>query len=93
VSDSCVVTNASELLDAVSSDAKVIEVRGTVSGMPMITLRPGVELRGGVLEFGAKGMRLTAGNTLDGVTMRTADDEVALLNDTSVRDLGTPTLR
>jgi hypothetical protein len=93
LSDSCVATNARELLDAVASDAKVIEVQGTVSGMPMITLRPGVELREGVLEFGAKGVRLTAGNTLDGVTVRTADDEVALLNDTSISDLGTLALR
>ena len=46
-----------------------------------------------MLEFGANGVRLTAANTLDGVTSRTADDEVALLNDTSVSDLGTLTLR
>jgi hypothetical protein len=87
------VGNAEELLDAVASNAAEIEVRGTVSGMPMITLRPGVVLRGGVLEFGAKGVRLTSQNTLDGVTVRTAADEVALLNDTSVDDLGTLTLR
>lgn len=85
--------NAEELLDAVASNAAEIEVRGTVSGMPMITLKPGVVLRGGVLEFGAKGVRLTSQNTLDGVTVRTAADEVALLNDTSVDDLGTLTLR
>ncbi|HET7744165.1 MAG TPA: hypothetical protein VFK76_05425 [Gaiellaceae bacterium] len=88
-----IVVNAEELLDALASDASEIEVRGTVSGMPMITLKPGVTLRGGMLEFGAKGVRLTSENTLDGVTVRTADDEVALLNDTSVEDLGTLTLR
>lgn len=93
MSESRVVGNAEELLDAVASDAAEIEVRGTVSGMPMITLKPGVVLRGGVLEFGAKGVRLTTDNTLDGVTVRTAADEVALLNDTSVDDLGTLTLR
>jgi hypothetical protein len=93
MTESRVVTNASELLEAVASDAAEIEVRGTVSGMPMITLRPGVTLRGGVLEFGAKGVRLTSENTLDGLTVRTAVDEVALLNDTSVDDLGTLTLR
>ena len=38
-------------------------------------------------------MRLTADNTLDGVTVLTADDEVAILNDTSVADMGTLTLR
>ena len=88
-----VVGNAQELLDAVGSDAVEIEVRGTVSGMPMITLKSGVALRGGVLEFGAKGIRLTSGNLLDGVTVRTADDEVAVLNDTSVEHLGTLTIR
>ena len=93
MSESRVVGNAEELLDAVASNAAEIEVRGTVSGMPMITLKPGVVLRGGVLEFGAKGVRLTSQNTLDGVTVRTAADEVALLNDTSVDDLGTLTLR
>lgn len=93
MSERRVVGNAEELLDAVASDAAEIEVRGTVSGMPMITLRPGVVLCGGVLEFGAKGVRLTSQNTLDGVTVRTAVDEVALLNDTSVGDLGTLTLR
>lgn len=93
MSEPVTVTNASELLAAVASDADDIEVRGTVSGMPMITLRPGVTLRGGVLEFGAKGVRLTAGNTLDGVTVHTAADEVAVLNDTSVADLGILTLR
>jgi hypothetical protein len=93
MTESLVVTTASELLDAVASEVAEIEVQGTVSGMPMITLRPGVTLRGGVLEFGAKGLRLTSGNTLDGVTVRTAVDEVAVLNDTSVGDLGTLTLR
>jgi hypothetical protein len=93
VSERRVVGNAGELLDAVASDAVEIEVRGTVSGMPMITLKPGVTLRGGVLEFGAKGVRLTSQNTLENVTVRTADDEVAVLNDVSVADLGTLTLR
>lgn len=83
-----VVRDASELLDAVGSDATNIEVQGTIAGMPMITLRPGVTLRGGVLEFGAKGVWLTSQNTLDGVTVHTAEDEVAILNDTSVEELG-----
>jgi hypothetical protein len=76
-------------LEAVGSDAAEIKVQGTISGVPMITLRPGVTLRGGVLEFGAKGVRLSSQNTLDAVTVHTADDEVAILNDTSVEDLGT----
>jgi hypothetical protein len=52
-----------------------------------------VKLRGGTLSFGAKGVRLTRDNELDGVTVLTEDDEVAILNDTSVVDLGTLTLR
>ena len=50
-------------------------------------------LRAGTLEFGAKGIRLTKDNTLDGVTVLTTDDEVAILNDTDVPELGTLTLR
>ena len=59
----------------------------------MITLPPGVRLRGGTLKFGAKGVRLTSDNEVEGVTVLTADTEVAILNDTSVADLGTLTLR
>lgn len=66
---------------------------GTIAGSPMITVPPGVTLRGGVLKFGAKGVRLTSDNTLDGMTVLTADDEVAILNDTGVADIGTLTLR
>lgn len=54
----------------------------------MITVPPGVALRGGTLRFGAKGVRLTSDNTLDGVTVLTEDDEVAICNDSSVADLG-----
>jgi hypothetical protein len=93
VSECRVVGSARELLDAAASDAVEIEARGTISGMPMITLKPGVTLRGGVLEFGAKGVRLTSQNTLEDLIVRTADDEVAVLNDTAVADLGTLTLR
>lgn len=63
-------------------------MQGTLSGMPMLTLRSSVTLRGGTLRFGANGLRLTT-DVLDGVTVLTADDEVAILNDTSVADLGT----
>jgi|GEM_PF-2761860 len=88
-----IVTTAQELLAAVESSTGEIEVRGSLGGMPMITLGPGVRLRGGTLRFGAKGVRLTRNNELDGVTILTADDEVAILNDTSVEDLGTLSLR
>jgi hypothetical protein len=87
------VETAADLLGAVSSGVKAIEVKGTISGMPMITLSPGVSLRGGTLKFGAKGLRLTRDNTVENVTVQTAEHEVAILNDTSVADLGTLTLR
>lgn len=87
------VTTAAELTEALSDGTREIEIAGTISGSPMITVPPGVTLRGGTLQFGAKGVRLTADNTLDGVTVITADDEVAILNDTGVADLGTLTLR
>jgi hypothetical protein len=64
-----------------------------VHGMPIITLAPGVQLRGGTLQFGAKGVRLTRGNVLKDVTIRTPEHEVAIRNDTSIADLGTLTLR
>ncbi len=87
-----VVTTGAELQQAIASGQRQIEVRGTLSGMPMITLPPGGKLKGGVLEFGAKGVRLTSDNELDGVAIHTADHEIAILNDTSVAGLGTITL-
>jgi hypothetical protein len=87
------VANAGELAEALSDGTREIQIEGTITGSPMITVPPGVTLRGGTLQFGAKGVRLTADNTLDGVTVLTQDDEVAILNDSSVADLGTLTLR
>lgn len=87
------VRTAGELADAIAAGASEITVEGEITGSPMITLPPGARLRGGVLRFGAKGIRLTSDNTLADVTVETADDEVAILNDTSVPDMGTLTLR
>jgi len=88
-----VVRTAAELTEAVQAGVQAIEVEGTIRGMPMITLQPGVRLRGGTLEFGAKGVRLTRDNELADITIRTTDQEVAILNDTSVADLGALALR
>ena len=93
VGGSSVVQSAAELVEALQTGVREIEVRGTLSGMPMVTLPPGVRLRGGRLKFGAKGLRLTSDNVVEGVTVLTADHEVAILNDTTVADLGTLTLR
>jgi hypothetical protein len=86
-------STAAELADAVRRQVPAIEVEGTLGGMPMVTLAPGVRLRGGTLEFGAKGVRLTADNALEDVTIRCPGHEAAVLNDTSVAGLGTLTLR
>jgi hypothetical protein len=88
MSQSRTVTTAAELQDAVQAGVQSIEVKGIVSGMPMITLGPGVRLHGGTLEFKAKGLRLTRDNELEGVTVRTSEHELAILNDTSAEGLG-----
>lgn len=88
-----IVRTAQELADAIGEGDLDIEVDGTIAGSPMITLPRGATLRGGTLRFGAKGVRLTSDNTLEGVTVLTEPDEVAILNDTSVTDLGRLTLR
>jgi hypothetical protein len=93
MSQARVATTAMDLQEALQSDATDIEVRGELTGMPMVTLPPGVRLRGGTLRFGAKGVRLTRDNVLQDVTVVTEPDEVAVLNDTTVADLGTLTLR
>ena len=59
----------------------------------MITLPPGVRLRGGTFEFGAKGVCLTRDNVLEDVVIRSPEHEIAILNDTSIADFGTLTLR
>lgn len=87
------VASVEELTEALTSGAAQIEITGTLSGMPSVTLPPGVSLRGGELVFGAKGLRLTSDNTLENTTITTSSHEVALYNDTSVSDLGTLTLR
>jgi len=86
------VATPAELLDALAT-ADDIEVDGSLTGMPMITLPPGVTLRGGTLRFGAKGVWLTSDNVLEDVTVIVPDWEVAIGNDTAVGDLGRLILR
>jgi hypothetical protein len=86
------VENGVELTQALADGASAIEVVGTVSGLPSLTLPPGASLRGGTLEFHAKGLRLTADNDVSDVRVVTAEQEPAIYNDTSVADLGTLSL-
>ncbi|WP_018295706.1 hypothetical protein [Corynebacterium lubricantis] len=87
------VKDAAELASAIKAHAAEIEVDGVITGSPMITLSPGTTLRGGTLRFNARGIRLTSNNTLEDVVVETPLHETAILNDTSVDDLGTLTLR
>lgn len=77
------MTTAAELADALGSGTADVRVEGEMTGSPMITLPPGTALRGGTLRFGAKGVRLPSDNTLEDITILTAGDEVAILNDTA----------
>jgi hypothetical protein len=83
------VSSAAELVDASSREGARIEVAGTLSGMPMTRLAPGVQLRGGELRFGAKGLQLTRDNSLDGIRVQTAEHELAIFNDLREETLGT----
>lgn len=87
------VSTPAELVEATQACVPEIEVRGILRGLPMITVAPGVRLRGGTLEFGAKGVRLTRDNVLEDIAIRVPEQEAAILNDTSMPDLGTMTLR
>jgi hypothetical protein len=86
------VSTAGELLDALRT-ADEIEVDGSITGMPMVDLRPGVVLRGGTLRFGAKGVRLSRDNRLEDITIVVPEHEVAIGNDTSFPDMGRLVLR
>ncbi len=44
------VDRVADLMQALQSGVEEIEVRGTLSGMPMVTLPPGVCLRGGTVQ-------------------------------------------
>ena len=84
-----VVTNADELQDAVKRGEQHITIEGEIRGMPMLALQPGQTLTGGTLHFGARGVQLSRDNTLSNSTILTSEMERAILNDTSVTDLGT----
>jgi hypothetical protein len=92
VSDWRSVASAAELIEQAKRDGVAIELAGPISGMPMLTLAPGVRLRGGMLRFGAKGVQLTRDNSLEDVRIETVEHEPAILNDTNQPTLGTLSL-
>ncbi|MCI7551343.1 MAG: hypothetical protein PUK40_07665 [Actinomycetaceae bacterium] len=83
------ITSAQELAQALEAGERNLEIEGTITGSPSITLPEGATLSGGTLEFKAKGVRLTKNNTLRNVTITTLDYESAIYNDTSIPDAGT----
>ncbi len=87
------VSDATDLQRAIDQRAAHIVVTGEVSGMPMVTLGEGQRLSGGTLRFGASGVRLTRDNLLEDITILCPEHERAVLNDTSVPDFGTLSLR
>jgi len=86
------VTSGDALKEALAAGATEIEIEGTVSGIPSLTMPPGVILRGGTLQFTAKGLRLTSDNEISDLRVVTGEHEPAIFNDTSVNDLGTLSL-
>ncbi len=83
------ITSAEQLANAIDAGEQLLEIEGTISGSPSITLPEGATLTGGELVFKGKGVRLTANNTLKDITITTLDYEVAVYNDTSLNDAGT----
>lgn len=90
---SSTVRTAKELKLALDSGEQDIVVQGTIVGIPMVTLPPGVTLRGGLLRFGGRGVQVTTNNTLADLRIEVPDTEAAVLTDPTVSTCGTLTLR
>lgn len=94
------VATRDELLAAIDEAAvQHITVTADLSGLPTLALRPGQALSGGAtrstLRFaaGQDGVRLSTGNTMDRLGLRTDIDRCAVCNDTGVDTLGRLMLR
>ncbi len=83
------VTNNDQLRAAFDAGDSPIVVDGRLIGLPMLTLRPGVQLSGGTLEFLARGLVLTCDNSVSRTKIVCPPDEIALSNDLSRPGLGT----
>jgi hypothetical protein len=86
------VHTANELYQAVRGGLMHIQVVGEIAGVSMITLQPGMSLRGGSIRFAARGVRMARDNTLSDINLFCGDTEVALFVDPSLETLGTLTL-
>jgi hypothetical protein len=83
------ISSAGELAEAAKQPGARIELAGQIDGLASVALAPGVQLRGGTLRFGSKGLRLSRDNTLSAVSVEAAEHEPAIFNDTEQRSLGT----
>ena len=87
------VGTVDELLGALRDGAQKIELTTTLSGLGSFTLPPGVSLRGGGLEFGAKGLQLSSNNTVENLSVTVPDTRSRSTTTYRSQDLGTLTLR
>ena len=87
------VSTPAELLGALVEGRRDIRVVGVLHGMASIKLPPGTRLVGGRLDFGARGLVLSADNRLEDVEVNCPPHEVAIGNTIDVANLGTLALR
>jgi hypothetical protein len=87
------VSTSKELLAALDNSVTEITVSGTLSGMGSLRLPPGVGLAGGTLVFGARGLVLSADNSLEEIDIKCPAQEIAIATEVTQADLGALTLR
>lgn len=91
MNESKYVRTAAELTTALAAGHTDLRIIGTLRSSAMVTLPPGVSLRGGAISGG--GLRLTSDNTVTDLVVVVPDAATAITNDPAVDDLGTLTLR
>lgn len=78
------ISTAQQLTDALSAGTSVLNISGRITGMPSLKLPEGATLCGvtddAELAFGAKGLQLTAHNTVSHLTISTSVQELAIFN-------------
>ncbi|ORC22608.1 MULTISPECIES: hypothetical protein [Rothia] len=87
------ITTVQDLTEALSRGDTALDISGRISGMPSLKLPAGTTLRGitddAELHFGAKGLQLTANNTVAHLAVTTSPQELAIFNSDQVEDFGT----